>query len=226
MSSKKPDMEPTELVEPETLPSTNPQTQSIPIRASPTYDISDLKWTDMESSAASVKIIHKHVLKKARDAGGWYQSKKNSRKRISKLLQLTALLTGVAGGLVPLLQPLWTELPSNLGYVLIGLSAALLFANRFLGISSGWIRFVQTELLIQKATESFEIEWAQTMASMNGRPANPVQLSQLFDKLKHFATDINQLVEQETNAWAAQFDQDLELVEKSFKGRSTGSLRK
>src|SRR6185369_1540504 len=80
-----------------------------------------------------------------------------------------SILLITAGGMVPLIKATWAPgtLASagfdlgQLGYLLIGLGGAAIAFDRFFGFSSGWIRYITTEMAIQRTLHEFRIEWAR-----------------------------------------------------------------
>ena len=176
--------------------------------------LGELAWHTPEDAAASLRTVHAHVDTHARRAIAWYLTRRRVRKSASRALRLTALIFAMAGGIVPFLDP--ALLPAglrNLGYVLIAVGAALLLANRALGLSSDWIRYMQTALRLQATVNAFQIKWAEIECEMAGQPS-PADIRVAMQAVKLFAQRVDELIVIETDHWSADFAEDLEQLER------------
>jgi len=74
------------------------------------------------------------------------------------------MILGSIGGLIPIAFPALSLSQEylNLGYVLIGIAAALIAANKFFGFSSGHARYVITQLKLENLLVNTALEITQT----------------------------------------------------------------
>jgi hypothetical protein len=175
--------------------------------------LGELSWQSLDAAAASLRAVHAHVDAHARRAIDWYLARRRVRKTASRVLRLMALVLAVAGGVVPLLDD--EILPRglhNLGYLLIALGGALLLANRVLGLSAAWIRYMQTALRLQATVNAFQLKWAEIECEMAGHPT-PKQIRAALHAVKLFAQRVDELILTETERWSADFAEDLEQLE-------------
>jgi hypothetical protein len=174
----------------------------------------ELSWHTLDDSAASLRTVHAHVDAHARRAIGWYLARRRARKTASRTLRVMALVFAMAGGIVPFLdRQLLPPGLRNLGYVLIAIGGALLLANRALGLSSDWIRYMQTALRLQATVNAFQIKWAEIECDMGGQPS-PADIQLAMQALKLFAQRVDELIVIETDHWSIDFAEDLEQLER------------
>lgn len=177
------------------------------------FDISSLGWESVEVAGASITEIYTVVLAKATSIYDWYLTKRKQKKWLAQWLRAVSTLLVAAGTVIPLLSLVWSQIPSELGYIFFVAAGACLLINRTLGISSGWIRNVTTAFQVSSALERFQLRWAVASAKMGGKPTNAQEVEELLDILCDFTLVLNQLVEKETNVWATSFNQDLTQLE-------------
>ena len=94
----------------------------------------------------------------------WYLKHQKWMKRLSKLIRLLAIILFGLGGLIPMINALLLENQSdlrimNLSYIAIATAGTLLLLNKFFGFSSGWIRFITTQMEIKRMITEFELRW-------------------------------------------------------------------
>jgi hypothetical protein len=179
-------------------------------------------------NAGSLQEVHDYVEALAADLANWYQGRKKWKKRLSAILRALSILLITAGGMVPLVKATWTSgTPATggfdlgqLGYLLIGLGGAAIAFDRFFGFSSGWIRYVTTELAIQRAIDEFRLDWARLTLQLRGAEPNAEQLDALLQLCRNLAMSVRGQVEQETQSWVLEFHSNLADMEKNLKARA------
>ena len=142
-------------------------------------DIGGLKWGDLDAAANSIQELYSVVHHKAQMVGRWYMEKRKAGKHAAQWLRGLAASFAALGSVVPLLALVWPNaVRSDIGYILFVAAGACLLLNRSLGISSSWIRYVTTAFHITTALEDFQLQWAQVMAKMGGKPATQEEVSE------------------------------------------------
>ena len=184
-------------------------------------NVGDLKWNDIDAAAISINELYAVVHGKAQAVGRWYMQKRRDQKFAAQWLRGLAAVFAASGSVIPLLALVWPNaIRSDIGYILFVAAGACLLLNRSLGISSSWIRYVTTAFHITTALEEFQLQWAQTMARLAGKPSTQEEVAELLAMLTEFTKRINKLVEDETNVWAVAFNEDLSQLEKTVISRA------
>ena len=99
---------------------------------------------------------------------------------------------------------------------LIGGGAALLTVDRVAGISSGWSRYVLTATAIRTASEEFRVDWAALSAQAT-TPPTAEQTAAMFQRAKVFSMTVEGLISKETQDWATEFRQNMNVLERDLK---------
>lgn len=176
----------------------------------------------------SLQGVHDYVENLAEDLAVWYQRKKKWKKRISSALRALSILLITAGGMIPLIKATWVPAaPPNggfdlgqLGYFFIGLGGAAIAFDRFFGFSSGWIRYITTELAIRRSLDEFRLDWARLILKLRGAEPNAEQLDELLQLCRSLAMSVRAQIEQETQSWVLEFQSNLADMEKNLKART------
>jgi hypothetical protein len=192
-----------------------------------TAGLPPLSWNP-EECAKSLDCVRDYVERQGRELLGWYFQKKIWKRRMSTALRVASILLFTLGGLIPLVKASWPGAPTSaagldfgqLGYLLIALGGAAIAFDRFFGYSSGWIRYITTEMAIERSIDEFRLDWARSIASLRGVGPTAEQVDQLMQLAKTFALSVRAQVEQETKAWVLEFQSNLSDLEKSLKARA------
>ena len=190
-----------------------------------TENIDFPKW-DEENPKASLENAFHWAVKQAEKDVGWYIRKIPWKKRPSQILRLTAIAFSIIGALIPIIgatKPMAGYDISNWGYVFVALAFALVWTDKTFGITSGWIRFINTQMALERAIRHLKIDWTDLLV-VGARKEGTEGLNQqrLIEKqmvlLKLFLQKVSDLVQRETEDWAQEsFNQILELSEKGQK---------
>ena len=134
----------------------------------------------------------------------WYQAKKTPKKWLGwGLRALVILLTAVAG-LIPLVAQLYPMAikPGWSTFVLAVAGLCLAF-DKFAGYTSGWIRFMQSELDLARRRDAFLFEWQAARLAWNGQRPSREQAQAMLAQASKFVEEVHGLVAKETQAWAS-----------------------
>jgi hypothetical protein len=110
------------------------------------------------------------------------------------------------------------------GYVAIAVAALLVGADKLLGFSTTWMRFMQTHLRMQKAITIFQYEWAMEVAKYSDQRPDDIVYELLIGHLKRLVETIETAVEEETKTWVDEFNSRLAQLAKTYE-RSAEQLR-
>ena len=167
------------------------------------------------------------LTKKAQDTITWYQQSRRPKKRGAICLRVGAILLAAAAGFLPLvsqmlgrdgalaLAPAWAT-------VAVGLAATLLVLDRFFGCTSAWIRYIKAELAIQHLLEQFQLDWQAELAAGDAQAARK-RAQKLLERAKAFLGQVNQVVQEETNAWIEEFRSTLKQIDELMKAQEVAS---
>ena len=121
--------------------------------------------------------------------------------------EAAAIVLGAAGALEPVVTVSWLGVgQAQWGYVLLGMAAARVAFDRFFGISTGWMRCMQSAQRLQAMLETLQYDWAAANA---GVPANLASISHRLALLRTFTACLTQVITGETAEWAHEFNSNL-----------------
>jgi len=173
------------------------------------------KWT-----AETLQQVFDHVEWQIERELDWYRTRKRSKALVSSLLRGFAIAMFVLGGLVPLVQAASQSNLGQLGYILLGMGAGLMGFDKFFGSSTGWMRYTATMLAIERTQMEFRLDWIRAAAALEGREPNTAEVTQFLEHAKHVLVDVRALIDEETKAWAAEFQKTLEQLESQLRARA------
>lgn len=191
-----------------------------------------LSW-ELEERATSLDALAAHVTGKAQEAIDWYVRSKRGKRLAARGLRMLALLALAVSGAIPLLAQVWQT--NNVPDIAPGWAAvALLVAgagvgiDRFFGFSTAWMRFIAAELKIHDALHRFQFEWETRRADRASPEPDEHAVSGGIEACRHFLTEIDAIVRDETEQWIAEFRSALEEIDAAARARAeasrTGSL--
>lgn len=189
--------------------------------------IPTLSWKagDVE---ASLQALYGCVEAEAQKLIQWYYNKKKPKALMSWYLRLLAILFTGAGGLVPFAASFGNpdiqlgpfKFPfGQLGYLLLATAAGFILFDRYFGFSTGWMRYITTAMMLERALGEFRLEWARLRARQAGQTPTAEQVDMLIQLCKGFSLTVRTLVEQETQQWVAEFQSNLSQLERSARAQ-------
>ncbi len=187
--------------------------------------LADLSW-EPDQARESINAVYLFVLAKATGAIDWYIDAKRWKKRFATYLRLGAILLTAAGGILPILSQLITRdsgrplIAPAWASVILAVAATLVVLDQFFGFSSGWIRYISTELRVQKLLDEFRIDWQGEMATWpkTGPDKNHIQTA--LSTARTFVTQVNARVLEETDAWVAEFQSALKQIDEAARAEA------
>ncbi len=184
---------------------------------------------DSETEVA-LKGLFDYVEARAQEQIRWYWRKKVWKARMSWSLRFVVIVLSTLGALVPIIKATFPPITTSYdfgqaGYLLIALAAGCVGLDRFFGYSSGWIRYVTTAMAIEKALEEYRMEWTRMTAKSGQHPPDADLIDGLIQLSKAFIVSVRVLVEQETKAWATEFQSNLAQLEADLKARADAAQR-
>jgi hypothetical protein len=141
----------------------------------------------------------------------WYLRDKQAKRWASRLLRAGAVLTAVAGGVLPLVSGSVHGINPNLGYIFLAIAAGCVAFDHFFGLSSGWMRDIAALQALQGRLAQFQLDWARWQAAQAGALGNTAALSPAdsmstaLDIIDALTTSVVQVTEAETAQWITDF---------------------
>lgn len=189
------------------------------------------KW-DRNKPDESLEEAYGWAVESARAQIAWYVQKRQPKKRGSQWFRGSSIALAAIGGLFPLIDAAIPDSQLMLGqwgYVAIALAAALVLYDRFFGLSSGWMRYMVTELSLQRTLREFQYDWDILIAQQAQQRPPQDNTVALLQRLKDFSLQVETLVKQETDAWVTEFQTNLSELETMLKtemeARTPGSVK-
>ncbi len=194
------------------------------------------KW-DAAKPDESLLHIQQWAVTQARERIDWYKVKSKGKKRWSVALRVMVISAAALGGLCPLIEatgvfgasaPGATEINlGRWGYVLIALAAATAGFDKYFGLSTGWMRFIVTQLSLERSLQEFQYDCA-LLHTQRQEQQTGTSLP-LLQRAKDFSMQVEDLTRQETDAWVQEFQSSLAELEKVLKteveARRVGSIK-
>ena len=182
----------------------------------------------------SLAALYRGTVAKGQGQIDWYKKKVRPKRQWSQACRFMAILLFGLAALIPLLKAsgvlrdgLGGSAPGQissqifeLGYVAAALAAGLLAFDRYFGLSSGWIRFIQTELVLEGALDELQYDWVALLTRVQGATPTSDQVQAMIQRLRTFIAFVHSQTQQETQAWIMEFQTNLADLEKTAKLRA------
>ena len=191
------------------------------------FQRTDIKTTDLvwepNDVPGSLDALYQYVKDRATKAIDWYLESKRDKKIWAIWLRVLAILLASAGALLPILSQIITDengeqiIAPAWASVALVLAGVLVALDRFLGCSSSWIRYISTELRLQKILDEFQIDWQCQKSKWKDAGPDNRQIRDIFGIAKQFIQQVDQLIIEETNAWIAEFQSVLKQIDELAK---------
>jgi hypothetical protein len=189
-------------------------------------EIAVVMW-DPSKTLESLRQIRMAVEEEGQKVINWYWNSKRWKARLSRGIQLWALVLTALAGIGPIsIQLLKSYQPSPIpspdsgliAAICVGTAAALIGLDKAFGFSSGWTRYVLTATSLTKLLHEFRMDWVALVAAAKN-PPDPDEQARLIQRAKDFISSIQSLVLQETKDWATEFQNNMAQMEKDLKSQ-------
>jgi hypothetical protein len=179
-----------------------------------------LCW-DSQSVVKSLSAVFYAVDDLAEAEVQYYYRRRGTRAWVSGITRLAAWVLGSVGLLLPLLAGTGSDLFKDwgqFGYVAIAGAASCLAANSLFGGTSGHVRFVSTQLELERLTTAARIEWCAFLAEAN---ADAASIKKGFDLILAFANGLHTSTLAETGHWGEIALAELAKYQSSIEAKGT-----
>jgi len=199
-------------------------------------EINPFPGWNKEKSQESLDALYHWAVQTATNHIEWYDRKKKPRRIWSQALRFLSIIFAAIGALCPLIDatgilgsPSDTQnrlILAQWGYVFLALAASIVGFDYYFGHSSGWMRFIVTQISIERALKEFQYDWLILKVQQENNPSNtPI----FVQRAKDFTLQIENIIKQETDAWVTEFQTNISQLEKVLKteieARKPGSIK-
>jgi len=181
-------------------------------------------WDDKDPKGSLLRWYGATV-RQGEAAIDWYRRKQYWKRVGSRLFRYAAIVLVAIGALLPLLSmqgldqhlPFLKVLVPQWGYVVFAIAAGFVLGDKLFGFSTGWIRFIKTQLTLESALAELRYDWLALFAKLSGDVPTQEQIQTLIQRLKAFVVFVHAQVQQETETWVLEFQSNLAELEKAAK---------
>ncbi|WP_433857098.1 SLATT domain-containing protein [Streptomyces kronopolitis] len=142
-------------------------------------------------------------------AADWYLRDRRGKRRGARVLRLGAAAGVTVGGALPLLDlaGVWPG-GAPWGCLSLLLAAVCVGADRYFGVTAGWMRDLATAQAIHRRLEALQFDWAaesvrEVLGPAEGTAGEAAE--RCLGLLRRFTEDLAELVRAETADWMAEF---------------------
>jgi hypothetical protein len=185
----------------------------------------DLKTTDLvwntDDIRTSLDNLYAYVTNRVERAIEWYLKSKRTKKWGAVGLRCLALLLGSGAAVLPILAQIygaWVIQPAWASVALVAAGTLVAF-DWFLGCSSSWVRYVVAGLRLQKLLGEFQIDWHQRQSAWKSSGPDARQVTAQCHLAQRYLREADQLILEETQVWAAEFQKALAQVDALVKAK-------
>ncbi len=176
-----------------------------------------LRW-DPDHLDTSLRALFAAVDALAEAEIAYYHRRRGTRAWISGVTRVAAWILGSIGLLLPLLaatpSPRW-QAWGQYGYVFLAAAASALAANSLFAGTEGHIRFVSTQLELERLVVASRVEWYRYLALPR---ESDEDLSRGFGLILDYAHNLHSAVLQETGRWGETLLAELSKLERKMNG--------
>jgi len=165
-----------------------------------------------QSPAAYLKALREEVENKAIESINWYIRNKKFKSIASRVLRVLAILLACIGGLFPILQGIdlpYIQLNGQYGYIALAIAATCMALDKFMGLSSSWMRYMTTSFTLQKDLAEFQSDWILMWSEVKSDTPTSPQYKNILLRIKTFRLKILTEIEQEIQLWTSEFQSNL-----------------
>lgn len=164
---------------------------------------------DWGEPAERLEELYRWVERNALETVTWYLADRVWKRRGARALRVGAACGAAAGAALPLLD--LTGVMGGVapwGYLSLLLCVTCVAADRFFGVTSGWIRDVATAQAVQRRLQMLQFDWAsesvrEVLGPTEGTAAEAAE--RCLGVLRRFSEDVTELVRAETAGWMVEF---------------------
>jgi hypothetical protein len=188
--------------------------------------IPDTAWNNEEQAAASLDKLYQHVVTQTEKVANWYIKAKRPKARYARDLRILAIVATAGSGAVPILSQLYTDqagapqVKPAYASLLLAVAGLCVAIDHYFGLSTAWMRYVSTQQDVKKANDDFQFDWQIERSKWEAGKPTSAQAQNALVLLKAFATQVNLIVQKETNAWISEFSSAIKVIDDTVSQRA------
>jgi len=179
-----------------------------------------LSW-DKQNVVSSLSTLFAAVDDLAEAEVNYYYRRRGTRAWVSGITRFFAWLFGSVGLLLPLLAgsdaSVFKEL-GKYGYAFLAAAASCLAANSLFGGTDGHIRFVSTQLELERLITASRVGWCKYLVGPHGTEE---EIAQGFSLILTYADTLHTATISETGRWGAALLTELSKFQKTIESKSS-----
>lgn len=177
-------------------------------------------WTKPNET---LELIKTSILASMKIEENWYIEHRRWHSIFSRTIRVVSILLFAFGILWPILSAnfsIESKPRVDIGYLSLAVGGLLLLLDKYLGISSGYVRFYIAELDIKKNTQEFIENWNVESAKA-ATPLTIENILNLLNTIKVFRQSVFTTIQVETGAWATEFQTQTGELYELFKQKQS-----
>jgi hypothetical protein len=158
--------------------------------------------------------IGEFVINEATSELCWYKKHLQTKRFAAILVRVLELIAIGISAIIPLIGSVFDKFSINPIWITIAIAFAggLLGIDKYLGFSTGWLRYIKTFMLIEMRTRMFTLEWKKEIVKISDNPTTN-EMDEMLDLSIKYLSDIQLYINEETNAWIQEFSASIKEVE-------------
>lgn len=179
----------------------------------PRPDLDELVWTP-DKRAESLAVVFTHAVGLAHGAEDWYAGRRRGKRIGGRSLRVGAIVLGAVAAVLPVVAQIGggNGIPPGWATIALAAAAMLVALDRFLGFTSGWMRYMATELAITRLRHDFEYEWQERLVTLPSEPSHEDSVA-LIELARTLVLAVDDAISAETGTWAVDFRSQLDATE-------------
>ncbi len=187
-------------------------------------------WDDANPRASLQSLFELFVHKPIRETIDWYFRKRGRKRSIGLTIRILAILAAGIGVLIPVVSSLIKKddgmpmIPATWAAVALLIGAGLIWVDRFLGATSGWLRYMSTGLRTAELLDRANLQWLRLQQSWDQTPTDD-QATHALHVMRELNAEIHALIREESDQWMEEFRSSLKQLDGMVKARIEASQR-
>lgn len=170
-------------------------------------------WTNPKETLETIKSS---ILTAMKIEEEWYIKARFRHSIYSRSIRVISIILFAFGILWPILKAQQSIINFDIGYISLAIGGLLLLLDKYLGVSSGYVRFYIAELYIKKNTFEFIENWNIEYSKI-GTTITTENIIILLNLVKSFRQAVFTTIQVETGAWSTEFQSQTGELYELFK---------
>lgn len=161
----------------------------------------------------------------ALDAHDWYAGEKKRKQALAKTVRLLAILAMALAGIIPILTEIYKNaqgapaISPAWASVSLAVAGTLVLFDRFFGLSTGWLRFIDAMMRIRREITEHDLKLAAIKAGWPPDGPDKAALDEVFELCRQLVSRVNTVIIDETGEWNVEFQDALKNLDEKVKKR-------